>query len=352
MNRTTKLLTYVAMIACLGLAAQVDAARWIVPAAAHAAGQVGTNWRTDLRLSNPTEEAVTVRVYLLRQNQDNGALGEYVDYTVNLGGQVVIEDVLDDGFDFSGNAALLIDCDEPKLVATTRTYNLVEEGSYGQFIPAVALSDALPAGTTGHVAYLAKSGDFRSNLGFAGTTASGGSVTVTIFDENGDELGTRTWPIAPFGQRQVNDIFGALSVAPSTSVRATVVATVPIVAYGSVVDERTGDPVAVMARTRSGSVHNGGHRCRGSGRRPRGQPVALRFSDREPGQRDGQHHRQTPQEECPRNRCDLHRHHPSRRHAGPGRRGRFRFRRGQGKWWGYPRERRADPGHDTNLQSE
>jgi hypothetical protein len=174
MTVTTRIALCLALAAAVGLAAQVDAARWVVPAASHAAGQVGTNWRTDLRLSNPTEDSVTVSVYLLRQNQDNGSLAEFEDYTVNPGGQVVVADVLDDAFGFSGNAALLIECDEDKLVATTRTYNQVPQGTYGQFIPAVALDDALPAGTTGHITYLAKSTDFRSNLGFAGTTASEG----------------------------------------------------------------------------------------------------------------------------------------------------------------------------------
>ncbi|HEX9982260.1 MAG TPA: hypothetical protein VGF69_03270, partial [Thermoanaerobaculia bacterium] len=53
------------------LSTNAFAARWIVPAAAHAAGSAGTNWKTELRLVNPSPSAATATVTLLRSNSDN-----------------------------------------------------------------------------------------------------------------------------------------------------------------------------------------------------------------------------------------------------------------------------------------
>lgn len=52
----------------------------------------------------------------------------------------------------------------------------------------------------------------------------------------------------PYGQNQINDIFAAVGAAASETAYAVVRPTVPVVAYAPVVDNRTGDPVAVFAQ--------------------------------------------------------------------------------------------------------
>jgi hypothetical protein len=61
---------FVAVLFCL-IVPRAHAARWLVPAGAHATGAQDTNWRTDLLVSNPSDEAATVTVYLLEARQDN-----------------------------------------------------------------------------------------------------------------------------------------------------------------------------------------------------------------------------------------------------------------------------------------
>ncbi len=237
----------VCVVAMLLIAAEAAATRWIIPAAAHVAGAAGTNWRTDLRIVNPGDGAVTARVHLLPANQDNSALDRHFDVTIPAGGQVQVGDVLATRFAFSGSAALLVDSSADELLVTSRTYNQVPGGTYGQFIPGVAESDALGIGVTGHIAMLAKAPDRRSNLGFANVSGDSGTVVVRLYDNSGAEIGFKSSTIPPWGQTQHNDVFAVAGAAARNVARAEVFGSVPLVAYASVIDQSTGDPVAVMA---------------------------------------------------------------------------------------------------------
>jgi hypothetical protein len=234
------------------------AERWLVPAGAHVTGAQDTNWRTDLQVSNPSGVEATITVYLLEAREDNSSLARSSSHTVPAGGQIVIGDVFEADFSFSGNGGLLVESSNVHLVVTSRTYNLLgadnalelpEGATFGQFIPGVNVDDALDADVEGHIVYLARSDAFRSNLGFCAATATGGRATVTMYAEDGAETGSVSRSFDGFEQYQWNDIFGRTGSPDSTAARAVIVADAPIVAYGSVVDERTGDPVAVMAET-------------------------------------------------------------------------------------------------------
>ncbi len=225
---------------------------WIVPAAAHAPGAANTNWRSDLRIVNPSGSPADVRIDLLPQGSNNSTRSPSENVTVPAQGQLSLVDVLASKFSFSGNAALYVSSGEQSLVITSRTYNEAAGGStYGQFIPGVAVTDALGAGQQGHLIYVTKSADYRTNVGFAGTTATAGQVTVTLFDANGLQLGTGTFTVQPYGQIQVNDIFAATNSPAAAVARAVVTPTVPLVAYSSVIDNRTGDPIAIIAARQS-----------------------------------------------------------------------------------------------------
>ena len=92
----------IAACSCLVSAGPAHAARWVVPASANVAGNAGTNWRTDLRLVNTEDSAVLVRVYLLKNGQNNASLDTFVDVSVPADGQVQLDNVLSSRFSFSG----------------------------------------------------------------------------------------------------------------------------------------------------------------------------------------------------------------------------------------------------------
>jgi hypothetical protein len=239
----------IALTAALLVSAGAHAAEWVVAAAAHTPGAANTNWRTDLRVVNPAGTAASATLYLLPQGSDNSARAQHVALTVPALGQLVLTDVVSTKFNFSGSAALIVESTEASLVVASRTYNEAANGStYGQFIPGVPSSQALKPSEVGQLIYLVKSDDYRTNVGFAGTTAARGSVGITLWDASGHILGGSAFEVQPYGQTQVNDIFGAVG-APATSVaRAEITTTANVVVYSSVIDNRTGDPIAMIAQ--------------------------------------------------------------------------------------------------------
>jgi hypothetical protein len=246
------LVLLVAVLLAVSFSSALMARDWIIPAAAHAAGAANTNWRSDLRIVNPSATAADVRIDLLPQGSDNTTRSPSATVTVPAQGQLSLVDVLVSKFSFSGNAGLYVSSSEPSLVVTSRTYNEAPGGAtYGQFIPGVAVTDALAAGQQGHLIYVTKTADYRTNVGFAGTTATAGQVTVKLFDANGLQIGTGLFTVQPYGQIQVNDVFTATNAPAVAVARAVVTSTVPIVAYSSVIDNRTGDPIAVIAARQS-----------------------------------------------------------------------------------------------------
>lgn len=238
-------LTLVALTAYSTTAA---AENWIVPAAAHAPGAAGTVWRTDLRIVNPSEAAAEATVILLVSGADNTALDRRASVSIPPGGQIAIGDVLDELFDETGTAGLLVESENPDLLVTSRTFNLAPDGTYGQFIPGIRAGDAVPVGQPGHLVFLTADSDFRTNLGFAAAGPQAGSVEVTLVAPGGAVLGSASFGVEAWGQRQVNDLFGALGAPGAGAARAVVRATAPVVVYASMVDNRTGDPIAVMAQ--------------------------------------------------------------------------------------------------------
>lgn len=249
MIRRSRFAAFVFTLA-LTLTTRAHAAEWVVAAAAHAPGAAGTNWRTDLRITNPGATAASARLYLLPQNADNGARSQHVDLTIPALGQLSLVDVVAAKFGFTGSAALLVESTDSSLIVTSRTYNEAANGAtYGQFIPGVPSAQALKANDTGNLIYLVKSDDYRTNLGFAGTTASRGAIAVTLRDAAGHLLGSRAFEVLPYGQGQINDIFAAVGAPAAAVARAEITTTPNVVVYSSVIDNRTGDPLAMIAQT-------------------------------------------------------------------------------------------------------
>lgn len=237
------------VLSSFGLEAQ--AARWIVPGSAHASGSGGTNWRTDLTLVNPGTAAATATIWFLSAGADNGTLPTPATRTVPAGGQLVIPDILDTLFGRSGGGALLVESTEAALGVASRTYNKLPDREYGMALPGVPTTQAIAPGETGHLVFLVKSSRYRTNVAFAGTTAQRGTVRVKLRNASGALIGEGTKELLPNGQTQIDRVFDALGAPATTVARAEVTCDVPVVAFATVIDERTGDPFAVLAQKAS-----------------------------------------------------------------------------------------------------
>ncbi|HPC82152.1 MAG TPA: PKD domain-containing protein [Thermoanaerobaculaceae bacterium] len=224
-----------------------------VLAAAHLSGLAGTNWRTDLEVHNPTAAAVTFRLELLKRDQENSQ-PQSVTRTLAAGQSERFVDVLDTVFRFSGAATLRVTPTSGRLLVTSRTYNDQPGGTYGQFIPAAAVAEAIAFGQPARLVQLAQAtsttSGFRTNVGFVNITGATLALDASLRGSDGTLLGTKSWTLRPYEFKQVDRVFSGL--APG-DVEGYVVLTTPTVngaflAYASVIDNRSGDPVFVPAR--------------------------------------------------------------------------------------------------------
>lgn len=204
----------------------------IVPAVGRAPGMNGTFWRSDVTLFNPDTDAMTVT---LRYNGTNKAL--------SLGGRdtQVLADILSSYGLTSGSGALQVSWSGATgPVVTSRTYTIAENGgTYGQSI------DPIPAfGPKSSVPGLRNDASFRSNIGFVNGGTAPETFTVVVLSPFGTELGRNTVTLNAKEQRQysVSSLFPNVN-ASSFTLSVQGAAGAKLFAYGSMVDNASGDPV-------------------------------------------------------------------------------------------------------------
>ncbi|MDP9361414.1 MAG: proprotein convertase P-domain-containing protein [Acidobacteriota bacterium] len=220
-----------------------------IAAVAHAQGALGTTWQTDVRLFNSGSREANVTAILTRAGEEGWGHFAAVRLAVAPKQVVALDDVVATTMQTSGVGQLEFLGDTDALIVTSRTYTRAGggtlvgtlAGTYGQFIPAVATTDAT---TLANVPHILSTADFRTNLGFAEVNGSEGTVRVTLFDAaTGAVISQRDFPIVPFGQMQ----FPATGAELMTAELRVISGDARIVAYGSVIDNRSGDPIYVAS---------------------------------------------------------------------------------------------------------
>jgi photosystem II stability/assembly factor-like uncharacterized protein len=232
-----------------------------IPASAHLSGAVGTNWRTDLELHNPGVSDVSITVALLERDHDNSS-PRSTTISVGAGRSARYDDVLQSLFSFSGAAALRLTTSGGDPLVTSRTFNDQPQGTYGQLVPAFAESEAFTRQDPAYLIQLSQSTSetqgFRTNIGLLNLSEGTLLMKVRLFDSGGTELGTVTTWLDPYEFEQLDKIFRRVTSQEVSDGYAVVEAQFTggserFLAYASVIDNRTGDPVFLPAlRTPAG----------------------------------------------------------------------------------------------------
>jgi hypothetical protein len=203
-----------------------------IPVVGRAPGANGTFWRSDLTLFNPTGDRFTVT---LRYNGATRAL--------SLGGRdtEVLPDILSSFGLSAGSAPLSVEWDGGTgPVVTSRTYTTAETGgTYGQSIDPIA-----DLRTQVFVPGLRNDADFRSNVGFVNGGDETETFQVVVLSPFGNELARNTVTLPAHGQAQygVSSLFPRINASAFTlSVEGD--ANARLFAYGSMIDNASGDPV-------------------------------------------------------------------------------------------------------------
>ena len=216
----------------------------MIPATAKAAGQAGTDWRTDVTLMNLADDTATVDLEVWMRDQANPN-PEQRTISLQPKACVVEHDVLGGlfGLPDSSTASLLIRADEPLAVAS-RTYNATAEGTYGQSIPTTRLTRVFGAGQPAVLVGLEENPSARSNLGIVNITEAEIEVSAEFFDDAGTTLGSVAYAVPARGSiqrtRVLRDVVSGSVDAAWAELRS---ADGSFMAYVSTVDAETGDPV-------------------------------------------------------------------------------------------------------------
>jgi hypothetical protein len=221
---------------------------------AHSPGAGGTTWRTDVAAVNLGSGSVQLSPEFTIYN---GGASTSAQATVPAGGTAEWADVLVSLFGFGPDdvvkGTLAFDS-MVDLYVTARTYNQTAEGTFGQYLPAVTAAEGFGEDSVGVVPQLKKNQQFRSNLGVLNLSPFGVEVEIRLFDRSGSRIGTtRNQQIRANEYYQINDVFTALGAGEVDVAYATVEVRTPggrVWAYGSVVDNATGDPTTIPALSR------------------------------------------------------------------------------------------------------
>jgi len=226
--------------------------RWVVPAAANAAGVNGTSWHTDLVLHNPTADPLEVSIAALEQERDNSR-PRTTRLTVAAGASLQVPDAVARLFGLSATVALRVEAERPELRISSRTYTRLASGTRGEFIPALRVASATTPAAEPRLIGLGRSADpttgSRTNLGLINPTPAAATVDVEFRDGAGAPLGTVSVRLGGWGYTQITDVLASLTDGDVSGATATVHGrdgAAPI-AYVAAVDNRSGDPSIVVA---------------------------------------------------------------------------------------------------------
>jgi len=217
---------------------------FLVGGMAHSEGANDSQWRSKLVLLNPTGieagaaleyvsdiETTPVDVTLLP-----GELAAWDDVTVELFGAD------------STSGAIRVDANGP-VVVTARTYNLSDDGTFGQFLPGLTEDQAMVTGQTALLSQLASNARFRTNIGFVNLADKQCRVEITLHDASGNPVGdVRTLRIPASSWNQENDIFTKAGAGEQDNAWARVELVTNACAvwgYASVIDQTSNDPTTI-----------------------------------------------------------------------------------------------------------
>lgn len=221
----------------------------VIPAVGRTAGAAGTFWRSDVSIFNPGTSSVTASMYFLAAGSNNSSAAPKA-VTVPAGRTVRIADVLSTFGVASGSGALRLVNSTGTLVVSSRTYTTRNDGgSYGQSIDAVLAGNFSGAAA---VTGLKSTSTYRTNVGLVNSGTSPITAVVTLHRADGSVAGTTRVGLGPRSQTQATlaALFPNVNAATlgNVTVRARSEGGATLFAYGSVIDNRSGDPVFIGGR--------------------------------------------------------------------------------------------------------
>lgn len=225
---------------------------YILPSSAKSAGLGGSVYTTDLAITNTNATDVTFSLRFLGNNRD-GRTGAERFFTLGANKSALYTDVLGSVFgETSTFGALRVVAETSGLVVSGQTSTPGAGGTFGQSVPAARSVDLVRAGAPQVIHAIRQDAAFRTNLVLTNATEAALDVDVALVGEDGTQLATKRYSLAPLGMTQVSGVVRDLGVATDL-VAARLVLSTPttsgsFAAYAAVIDAGTNDPRTLLPR--------------------------------------------------------------------------------------------------------
>lgn len=217
-------------------------ATWVIPAVAHKDG-IGAQFVSDVKLANVnTTVTASYQLTYTPSDSDGSVSGRTTKIDLSPGQMAAIGDILKNVFglgtttaDASGVLEIrTLSTPAPGTIAGSRTYSeAAAEGTFGQFIPAVAISRVAtpPATSTATpepliLSHVSQSAVSRLNLGLVEALGFATTGVIKVYDASGvqfpdplDATRVLTIPFSlrPFEHQQINSFFARNGITTSSA---------------------------------------------------------------------------------------------------------------------------------------
>jgi len=215
--------------------------QWIA-AASHNPGAHGSLWRTDLALLNLSGVSTSANVVF------HGNDGTTASLTTRIpnGQQIIVDDVVGQ-LGIVGSGSLEIRSDEP-ILASSRTFNARQDGTFGLTLDGVPEEATLSAGASTWLPQLRQDEKFRTNIGLVNTGDTEARIRIFLYDASGEEIASKSRRLQPGGWLQLNKPFVRLARRTDIvagAARILVASGHGVIGYAVVIDNTTNDGNAI-----------------------------------------------------------------------------------------------------------
>jgi hypothetical protein len=224
------------------LATAVVAEEYFIPMVGQKQGIDGAWWNTEVWVANTTTSTGGYAVIFLPSGQANieGLRAEPELEDVPPGATIYRNDLVP-----QGQTGVLRVLTTSGMSAVGRVYSAAGRGSFGQAVPALTRSAAIRPGDLGQLLGLRRTPQFRTNIGLFNPSTEGGEFRIRLYQASGAVVGEQSYRLAPGGYIQLNDALHAFGITRGEHLRAELSGTVPLLAFASVIDTRSGAPTLV-----------------------------------------------------------------------------------------------------------
>lgn len=226
----------------------VSADRYVVPGIAHK--DLGfAFWVSDLRIFNAGTTQVPATLTFYEEANPSSFVTKQV--TIDPGEIEVLDDIVQNLFQLpngKGGSVVITTPSSSKLDVTSRSYNQISTGTFGQFIPGFTVAESVGSADRAlHLLQVEHSSRFRTNIALNETTGNPATVEVSLTLPDSIATPIVTYELAGNEFRQFSiDAFQLNESIYNGRISVKVVGgTGKVIAFGSLIDAGTNDPTNI-----------------------------------------------------------------------------------------------------------